>query len=198
LDCRASVAPMTWRRTMTTTTRPMTAEELLNMPDDGFRYELVRGELRKMAPAGHDHGRIAASVAARLYVHVTEGGLGEVYAAETGFRLESDPDHVRAPDTAFVRRERAEAARGTPGFFPGAPDVAVEVISPSDSYTEVEEKVADWLGAGTLAVVVVDPRRRTVKVHRSLVDAVVLTEADVLAIEDVVPGWRVPVKDIFK
>ena len=183
---------------MTTTTQAMKADELLNMPDDGFRYELVRGELRKVAPAGHDHGRIAASVAARLYVHVTEGGLGEVYAAETGFKLKSDPDHVRAPDAAFVRRERAEAARGTPGFFPGAPDAAVEVVSPSDSYTEVEEKVADWLGAGTLAVIVVDLRRRTVKVHRSLVDAVVLTEADMLAIEDVVPGWRVPVKDIFK
>ena len=183
---------------MTTTTQPTTAEELLNMPDDGFRYELVRGELRKMVPAGHDHGGIAASVAARLYVHATEGGLGKVYAAETGFKLGSDPDHIRAPDAAFVRRERAEAARGTPGFFPGAPDVAVEVISPSDSYTEVEEKVADWLGAGTLAVVVVDPRRRTVKVHRSLVDAAVLTEADVLAIEDVVPGWRMPVRDIFE
>ena len=183
---------------MTTTTKTMTADELLNMPDDSFRYELVRGELRKMAPAGHDHGRIAASVAARLYMHVTGGGLGRVYVAEAGFKLGSDPDHVRAPDAAFVRRERAEAARGTPGFFPGAPDVAVEVVSPSDSYTEVEEKVEDWLGAGTLAVIVVDPRRRTVKVHRSLADAVVLTEADVLAIEDIVPGWRMPVQDIFK
>ena len=183
---------------MTTTTRPMTADELLDMPDDGFRYELVRGELRKMAPAGHDHGSIAALVAIRLGTYVMEGGLGKVYVAEAGFKLESDPDHVRAPDAAFVRRERAEAARGTPGFFPGAPDVAVEVVSPSDSYTEVEEKVADWLGAGTLAVIVVDPRRRTVKVHRSLEDAVVLTEADVLAIEDVVPGWRMPVQDIFK
>ena len=183
---------------MTTTTRPMTADELLNMPADGFRYELVRGELRKMAPAGHDHGRIAAAIGARLYVHVTESRLGEVYAAETGFRLGSDPDHVRAPDAAFVRRARDEAARGTTGFFPGAPDVAVEVISPSDSYTEVEEKVADWLGAGTLAVIVVDPRRRTVKVHRSLADSVALTEEDVLAIEDVVSGWRLPVKDIFE
>ena len=183
---------------MVTKTRPVTAEELLRMPDDGFRYELVRGELRKMAPAGYDHGRIAASIAIRLGMHVMEGGLGEVSIAEPGFRLESDPDHVRVPDAAFVRRERAPAARGMPGFFPGAPDLAIEVISPSDSYTEVEEKVADWLNAGTLAVIVVDPRRRTIKVHRSPAEAVVLTEADVLAVEEVVPGWQMSVRDIFE
>ena len=183
---------------MTTTTQPMTAEELLNMPDDGFRYELIRGELRKMPPAGHDHGGIAAFITIQLGKHVMEGGLGKVYAAETGFKLESDPDHVRAPDAAFVRRDRAATARETPGFFPGPPDVAVEVISPSDRYTEVEEKVADWLDAGTLAVIVVDPRRRTVKVHRSATDAVVLSEADMLAVGDIVPGWQMPVRDIFK
>ena len=176
----------------------MTAEELLNMPDDGFRYELVRGELRKMTPAGHVHGEYAASILISLGAHVNANGLGKAYAAETGFKLESDPDHVRAPDAAFVRRERAEEARDTRGFFPGAPDVAVEVISPSDSYTEVEEKVADWLDAGTLAVIVVDPRRRTVKVHRSLTDIVVLTEADTLDIGDVVPGWQMLVRDIFQ
>ena len=183
---------------MTTTTQPMTAEELLNMPDDGFRYELIRGELRKMVPAGYDHGRIAGRIAARLAVYVMDNGLGEVCAAETGFKLESDPDHVRAPDAAFVRRERDAAAKGREGFFPGAPDLAIEVISPSDRYTEVEEKVADWLTAGTLAVIVVDPRRRTVKVHRSLTDAVVLTEGDVLGVDDIVPGWQMPVGDMFR
>ena len=183
---------------MVTTTRPVTAEELLHMPDDGFRYELVRGELRKLAPAGYDHGRIAASIAVRLGMYAIERELGEVSIAEPGFRLESDPDHVRVPDAAFVSRERAPAASEMPGFYPGAPDLAIEVISPSDSYTEVEEKVADWLDAGTLAVIVVDPRRRTVKVHHSPAEAAVLTESDVLVVEDVVPGWRMPVKDIFK
>ena len=181
---------------MTTTTQPMTAQELLNMPDDGFRYELVRGELRKMPPAGHDHGGIAAFITIQLGKHVMEGRLGKVYVAETGFQLESD--QVRAPDAAFVRRERAEAARGTPGFFPGPPDVAVEVISPTDRYTEVEEKVADYLDAGTLAVIVVDPRRRTVKVHRSPADTVLLTEADVLQVDDAIPGWQIPISDIFE
>ena len=101
---------------MATTTQPMTAQELLNMPDDGFRYELVRGELRKMPPAGHVHGEYAMFIGSSLVAHVKANGLGKVYAAETGFQLESD--HVRAPDAAFVRRERAEAVRGTLGVLP--------------------------------------------------------------------------------
>ena len=183
---------------MVTTTRPVTAEALLETPDDGLRYELIRGELRKMAPAGHVHGDHAGSIFIDMGSHVKANGLGKAYAAETGFLLASDPDHVRAPDGAFVRRERAEAAGDAPGFFPGAPDLAIEVVSPSDRYTEVDEKVADWLDAGTLAVVVVNPRGRTVKVHRSATDITVLSEADTLDVSDVVPGWRMPVKDIFE
>ena len=138
------------------------------------------------------------SIGASLQTHAKANGLGKTYAAETGFRLESGPDHVRAPDAAFVRRDRAEEAREAPGFFPGPPDVAVEVISPTDRYTEVEENVADWLAAGTLAVIVVDPRRRTVKVHRSPTDVVALTESDVLSVGEVVPGWQMAVRDIFE
>jgi Uma2 family endonuclease len=183
---------------MVTTTRPMTAEELLNMPDDGFRYELVRGELRKMSPAGHVHGEYAASILISLGTHVKASGLGKVYAAETGFKLESNPDHVRAPDAAFVRRERAEAVGDAPGYFPGAPDLVIEVVSPSDRYAEVDEKVTDWLNAGAQAVVVVNPRGRVVRVHRSLTDVVVLTESDTLDVSDVVQGWQMPVREIFE
>ena len=183
---------------MVTTTRPMTAEDLLNMPDDGFRYELVRGELRKMSPAGHVHGEYAASILISLGTHVKANRLGRVYAAETGFRLESNPDHVRAPDAAFVRRERADAVGDAPGYFPGAPDLVIEVVSPSDSYTEVDEKVADWLNAGAQAVVVVNPRGRVVRVHRSLTVVVVLTESDTLDVSDIVQGWQMPVREIFE
>ena len=183
---------------MVTTTRPMTAEELLNMPDDGFRYELVRGELRKMSPAGHVHGEYAMSIGASLAVHVKANGLGKVYAAETGFKLESNPDHVRAPDAAFVRRERTDTVGDAPGYFPGAPDLVIEVVSPSDRYAEVDEKVADWLDAGAEAVVVVNPRGRVVRVHRSLTDVVVLTESDTLDVSDVVQGWQIPVREIFE
>jgi len=167
------------------------------MPDDGFRYELVEGNLREMAPAGHQHGRIAINVSTPLAQHVKANNLGVVYAAETGFKLASNPDTVRAPDVAFVRRERLESVGDSEGFWPGAPDLAVEVVSPGDRYTDVEEKVFDWLDAGARLVIVANPRKRLVTVYRSLTDVVVLTEADVLDGGDVVPGFAMPVKDIF-
>ncbi len=182
---------------MTTQTRPITADDLLRMPDDGFRYELVEGNLREMAPAGHQHGRIAINVSTPLAQHVKANNLGVVYAAETGFKLASNPDTVRAPDVAFVRRERVESVGDSEGFWPGAPDLAVEVVSPGDRYTDVEEKVFDWLDAGARLVIVANPRKRLVTVYRSLTDVVVLTEADVLDGGDVVPGFAMPVKDIF-
>jgi Uma2 family endonuclease len=175
----------------------ITADDLLHMPDDGFRYELINGELHQMAPAGFEHGSVTMSVGGSLHQYVRTHRMGTVTTAETGFRLASDPDTVRAPDTAFIKRERVEAAGDVKGYWPGAPDLVVEVISPNDLYTEVEEKVADWLQAGTRMVIVVNPRRRSVKVHRSANEVQVLGENDVLDGTDVVPGWTLPVRDIF-
>jgi len=168
------------------------------MPADGFRYELVRGELRKMPPAGQIHGGYAANIVASLVVHTRTNGLGKVYTAEPGFLIELDPDHVRAPDAAFVSNDRLKQIGESTGFARGAPDLAVEVISPNDRYTDVDEKVADWLEAGTLVVVVVNPRNRTVKVHRSPNDITTLEESDSLDVGDVLPGWRMAIKDIFQ
>ena len=182
----------------TAATGTMTADDLLHLPEDGYRYELVRGELRKMSPSGHEHGRIAMRLAVRLAQHVEEHDLGAVYAAETGFFLATDPDLVRAPDAAFVRRERVEQARRRHGFWQGAPDLAAEVISPSDTYGEVDEKVCDWLDAGTRLVVVVDPRTGTVTPYRSRTEIRMLTGDDVLDGGDVVPGWKLPVRDLFR
>jgi len=134
---------------MTTTRQHMTAEDLLRMPDDGFRYELVKGVLKKMAPAGHLHGRITVNITTPLDQHVRAHNLGAVYAAETGFKLASDPDVVRAPEVAFIRRERVEEVGNVEAYRPGAPDLAVEVTSPSDTYTDVQEKVFARLEAGT-------------------------------------------------
>lgn len=183
---------------MATTVQRMTAEELFRMPDDGFRYELIRGELRRMSPAGHQHGRIAMNITLPLAQHVKGHRLGVVYAAETGFKLAADPDVVRAPDVAFVRQERVEETGNTvEGYWPGAPDLAVEVVSPNDTYTAVEEKVCDWLDAGVRMVIVVNPRRRLVTVYRSLTQVVVLREHDTLDGGDVVPGWSLPVAEVF-
>jgi Uma2 family endonuclease len=182
---------------MATAHQLITAEELLRMPDDGYRYELVRGELRKMAPAGHLHGRVAINVTTPLDRHVRAHHLGVVYAAETGFKLASNPDMVRAPDVAFIRRERVEEVGDVEGYWPGAPDLAVEVISPSDTYADVQEKVFDWLEAGTRMVILVMPRKRAVTVYRSLTDMIMLTEHDTLDGGEVVPGWKIPVRELF-
>lgn len=184
---------------MTTVTqrKQVTAGELLRMPDDDFRYELVEGELRKMVPAGSTHGRIAINITTPLDQYARNEDLGVVFAAETGFHIASDPDTVRAPDVAFVRRERAEATGDIEGFWPGAPDLAVEVLSPNDTYAEVEEKVFDWLDAGTQMVLVVNPRKRTVTIYRSRDDIVVLTEDDIIDGGNVVPGWTLPVRAVF-
>ena len=185
---------------MTTTAQTkitrMTAAQLLDMSDDGYRHELVRGELRTMSPAGNVHGVVAQSLALSLGNHAMDNDLGLVYAAETGFLLASDPDTVRAPDAAFTRWERIDEVGEVEGFWPGAPDLAVEVVSPNDRYSEVNAKVSDWLRAGARMVIVVDYRRREVVVH-SPSDRVVLTEGDVLDGGDVVPGWTMPVYKLF-
>jgi Uma2 family endonuclease len=175
----------------------VTADELLRMPRGRVRRELVRGELREMTPAGYEHGRVAMRVGSLLDRFVRENDLGVALAAETGFRLESDPDTVRAPDVAFVRRDRAAQVAEGSSYFRGAPDLAVEVVSPGDSFAEVEEKVFGWLEAGCRMVIVVNPRKRTATVYRSRSDITVLTEADELDGGDVVPGWRLPVRELF-
>ena len=175
----------------------VTADELLDMPDDGYRYELVRGELRKMAPAGARHSAIGMKVGTSLTIHVSDNDLGTVFGADGGFLLERNPDTVRAPDVGFVRRERMEDVGLVDGYWPGPPDLAVEVISPNDLYTEVVEKVEEWLKAGTRMVVVVDPRRRVATVHRPGREVITLAEGDTLEGDDVVPGWRLAVGDIF-
>jgi Uma2 family endonuclease len=180
---------------MTVDTRPFTADELLRLPDDGWRYELVQGELKRMSPAGYDHGDIAMNIGAHLKAYVRAHRLGKVFAAETGFLLSRSPDTVLAPDVSYVHTERLMRPRGR-GFFVGHPDLAVEVISPDDLYTDVDEKTQQYLKAGTSAVVIVNPRTGTVQVHRGSND--VRTMPDMLDVDDVVPGWKMPLAEIFE
>jgi Uma2 family endonuclease len=182
---------------MSSVTQLMTADELWRLPQDGQRHELVRGELRTMPPAGFDHGVRIVKLTVPLAQHVEGLGLGLVAGAETGFVLARNPDTVRAPDIAFVRQDRVPGTGNPRGFWDGAPDLAVEVISPSDTYSEVEEKVDDWLAAGARMVWVVNPRRCTVTVYRSRTAIAILAENDVLDGQDVVPGFTCRVGAIF-
>ncbi len=183
---------------MTTATTLMTAAELLAMPDDhSHLYELVKGELITMPPAGGEHGAIGINAATFINVFVRQNDLGVVFNSDTGFIIESDPDTVRAPDVSFVRKERIPVEGIPKGFIPLAPDLAVEVISPSDSYTEVAEKVAQLLEAGTLLVVLIDPRTRTIALHNQNGEISRLAEANTLTLGDVLPGFQCSVGELF-
>lgn len=172
----------------------MTADELLAMPDDGFHhYELVKGELSELSPAGYDRGTVAALFAGSLIPYVMKHRLGRVAIAQAGYLLERGPDTVREPDVSFV-----SAARDlrTPKFFPGAPDLAVEVLSPNDLASEVHQKVREYLAAGTRMVIVIDPEKRTALV-RTPTSTIDLTINDTISGGDVVPGWSLPLAELF-
>jgi Uma2 family endonuclease len=182
---------------MNTATKLFTADDLLKEPRDGYRYELTKGKLIREPPAGNIHGKRTMRLGWRLARHVEANDLGVVFAAETGFRLASDPDTVRAPDIAFVSKARVEQVGEFEGFWPGAPDLAIELISPGDLYTSVDDKIEEYLSAGTRAVWVVDPRRQTVTVYRSLSNITILTEAGTLKGGDIIPEFSCRVAEIF-
>jgi len=178
-------------------TTPVTAEQLLRMSDDGHRYELVAGALEKMTPAGWKHGDVGGRLHSMLGRHVLQHELGKIFFAETGFLLSRDPDTVRAPDIAFIHKDHLPASLPEDAFWPGAPDLAVEVVSPGDTTGEVDDKVRAWLDAGAMMVWVVNLKWRTVTVYRSPSDIKTLTEDEELTGQDAVPDFRCRVGDIF-
>ena len=174
-----------------------TADELLRLPRGRNRYELIRGELKTLALAGHEHGVLAAEFATELWNVVRANKLGKVYAAESGFKLATSPDTVRSPDAAFISQKRLDEVGPVQGYWPGAPDLAAEVVSPNDLYTEVSDKVAEWLAAGSKMVVVINPRKQQVFVHLSVSEVRVLGVGDTLDGGEVVPGWQLPIEELF-
>jgi Uma2 family endonuclease len=176
----------------------MTAQELLGLPDDGKRYELVKGELRETIPAGARHGSVAARLTALLGQHVRAESLGIVLAAESGFRISRGPDTVRAPDTSFVARERVPGGGPPEGYWDLAPDLVVEVVSSNDTASEVQSKVQMWLESGVRLTWVVYPATRFVMVYESLKEVSTLTTGDVLSGGNVVPGFGCAVEEIFE
>ncbi|MBM3477299.1 MAG: Uma2 family endonuclease [Armatimonadetes bacterium] len=179
------------------TTTLMTVEEFERLPDNGVRCELVRGEVIEMTPSAAESGRIGSRIAIRLGAFVEAHELGITYIPEAGFRLARDPDTVRVPDVAFVTKRRAGLHPPVEGCFPGAPDLAVEVLSPTDRMADVLEKVEEYLAAGTQIVWVVVPTRREVYVYRPAGAVEVVGADGTLAGEPVIPGLSIAVAEIF-
>lgn len=182
---------------MATSSQTVTADELFRMPSGKFRYELMRGELRPMSRAGSEHGIVTMELAMRLAAFVKQHGLGVVFGAETGFQLEHSPDTVLAPDIAVIERSRIPASGIPKGYWPGAPSLAVEVVSPSDAERDVNAKAAAWLTHGAREIWIVDPRHRTVAIHCSAKPTVVLNESDTLEGRSVAPGFACRVGELF-
>lgn len=163
---------------------------------DGTRYELVRGELRTVPPVNFEHAEITVRFAQRLQNHVDARQLGVVLAGDPGFTIERHPDTVRAPDVAFFAAARVPHPRPRRGFPELVPDLAAEIISPSQTAAEIEEKIQMWLEAGVKLVLVLYPSRRSITV-RSTHDARVLSEHDRLECGDLLPGFSCAVGDLF-
>ena len=177
---------------------PLTAEDLPYVMPDEQLCELVAGTLVREPLPGEEHGLVAATILGRLFRFVHQRRLGHLFAAETGFVLARDPDTVRGPDAAYVSAERFAATVRRGPFFEGAPDLAVEVLSPGNTRREIAAKVRDYLAAGSAAVWVVDPGRRTVTVHRPDPEPETLAGSDVLDGGTVLRGFRLPLEEIFE
>ena len=180
---------------MSTATRLITADELLAMGDIG-RCELIYGELVMMSPAGAQHGVVAGRLYRAIAEFVDAHDLGQTFAAETGFKIASDPDLVRAPDASFVRKDKLPAALPK-GFLEGVPDLAVEVVSPEDRKRGVAEKVNMWLAHGAVSCWVADPAARTLTIHRTSQEPIRMTSHEELRDEPTLPGFRLPLKIVF-
>lgn len=174
----------------------VTAEQFNEMSFPDVRTELVDGEIVQMSLPGYKHGRICSRIDLKLRSFVEAQGLGEV-VTEVGFVLRRNPDMVRGPDIAFVSREKLQALGETSKFWPGPPDLAVEVLSPDDRASDVLRKVRDYLEAGTRLVWVADPETETVSAYRGLQQVRVYRSDEELPGEDVLPGFSLKVAEIF-
>ncbi len=181
---------------MSVTSHPFTAAQLEQLPSGSERYELIDGVLRIMTPASSLHGSIVARLTVRVGSFVEQHKQGVVLGAETGFLIERDPDTVLAPDLSFISSARLSSGLGR-GYFPGAPDLAVEVVSPNDRWTDVEEKVERWLRSGCRSVWVVSPTSRTIAVHHPGDKPQLFSAAEQLADPTVLSEFTLSVSEVF-
>ncbi len=178
-------------------TNLLTADDLLRLHSEGVRGELIRGVLCEKMGVGEEHAEIAGLLSHFLISFVRPRRLGKVLVSDAGVRLERSPDTVREPDIAFISAEKRPRGIRNTGYVEVVPDLVVEIVSPSDSITEVNDKAQMWLSFGVLLVWVVYPDTRTVEVHPMNSPVVTLTEDGILDGGAVLPGFACPVRDIF-
>jgi Uma2 family endonuclease len=178
--------------------RVYTADDLLAMPSED-RYELFRGELIPMSPPpGALHGSVTSRLASRIAVFVDDNDLGECFTAETGFLLERDPDTVLAPDFAFVAKDRMPEALPERGYIAVVPDLVVETRSPSDTAREAQLKADLWFALGAKVVWEIDPRTRVLTERRRGAPIRTVTVEETLSAEDLLPGFSLPMRRLFR
>ena len=182
-----------------TTAKPklLTADDLLRLDSQGIRGELIRGVLHETMPAGVKHGKIAIRLGGRMDVHVEQGHLGHVFGSDSGVLLERNPDTVREPDLAYVSAERLPLDAEVYGYCPVAPDLVVEIKSPSDSEQAVEDKATMWLSHGVRMALVINPEAGTIRVRQPNLPPVILGMDDALDVSDVLPGFSCLVREIL-
>ena len=176
-------------------TRKWTVEELAAEPPQG-RWELIDGELVAMTPSGAEASTAGSNLDAMVNAHVRRHRLGFTFNAEGGFRPDPASETLRSPDVAFVAKDRLPKERQT-GFFDGAPDLTVEVISPSETATEVEAKVRDYLAAGTKLVWLVYPDEKMVRVHRPDGTTALVQADGRLSGEELLPGFELALDELW-
>jgi Uma2 family endonuclease len=181
----------------TTVEKPVTVEDFYEIAFEGFRGELVGGELKETMPTSILHGIIAGRIAIILGFFVLQNKLGEVLTAETGFRLFVDKKTVRVPDVSFLSNEKLAEIKNVNKFYDGTPDLAIEVISPSETYNDVQGKLEDYLSAGVKMVWIIRPENKIVTTYRTLSDFKILRENEELNGEDLLPNFKCNLTDIF-
>lgn len=174
---------------------PVTGEALYHMGGLG-RVELIRGEIKRLMPTGHLHGYIETIIASLLLAFVQSRQLGRVLSGEVGIYTRRKPDTVRGADVVYISQERL-AQTQSEGYLTVAPELVVEVMSPGDTWTEVQEKVQEYFAVGVQLMWVIDPRLKQIHVYRSADEAIRLTVHDELTGDDLLPGFAVRVSQIF-
>ena len=200
IDSKPDTRPMNLteaKRESVQTDHLWTAEDLLDFQNSPWQHELIQGVLYRMPPTGDEHGYVTGNFFGWLFQHVKTNQLGELFAAETGYVVQTNPDSVIAPDCSYIAKDRWSTSQITGKYLRTAPDLVAEIVSPNDRPREVQEKVERWLQFGVRAVVVIDPKSQTVTVHQSLDQKTIYEFDNTIDLNFVVPGFSLPMRHLF-